>query len=303
MPLVQTRGAASAQGFGEFAQSGIVVKVNGSPVSTDTYIYNNSNTVNTIQVVGGDKEITFSLWGAAGGNGGYGTQPGSGAGGFTKGTITLQNNITYYLYVGQGGRKPSASNFGTGGSGGFPNGGYGTSGDATGAGGGGMTMLSAVTFSVGMSDGNIYLISGGGGGSTGYNGQAGAGGGSSGQNGTGSITGGTQAAGGTHNGAKLQGGNATGTQGIGGTDDGGGGGGGFYGGGGGTSDAFPGAGGSGYFNTSVVTSGSTTQGTGITTPNPDSDPTITAGGYANGQNDQLGVLVDGRDGLAKITFS
>lgn len=281
------------------ASGAITVNVNGSPATTGTYLYNNSNTVNTITVTGGTKAVTFTLWGAAGGNGSYSTSGSSGAGGFAKGTVTLQPGTTYYLYVGEGGFGPSTASYGAGGLGGWPNGGYGTSGDATGAGGGGMTMLSKAVFSTGMSDSDILLIAGAGGGSTGYAGAAGAGGGSNGQNGAVSSTGGTQSAGGTYNGAKLTGGNATGSR-TSGSDDGGGGGGGYYGGGGGTSDARPGAGGSGYYNSSLVTSATLTTGSTTTAPNPDS--TLQAG-YANGRADVGGSPAKGQSGLAYITFS
>lgn len=275
-----------------------IVQVNGSNVSSGTYIYNNGNSPNTVTVTGSTKPVTFSLWGAAGGNGSYSAGGSSGAGGFSKGTVILQPGTTYYLYVGQGGFGPLASGYGTGGLGGWPNGGYGTMGDASGAGGGGMTMLSTTTFSSGMSDANILLIAGAGGGSTGYAGAAGAGGGSTGQNSAGPANGGTQSAGGTYNGSKLTGGNATGSR-TSGLDDGGGGGGGYYGGGGGTSDANPGAGGSGYVNTSLVTSSTLTTGSTITAPNPDG--TLDSN-YANGRTDVGGSPANGRQGLAYITF-
>jgi hypothetical protein len=275
------------------------VLVNGSAVTTGTYIFNNSNTVNTIIVTGTNRAVTFSLWGAAGGNGAYPTDGSSGAGGFAKGTATLQVGTTYYLYVGQGGFGPDSYSYGNGGLGGWPNGGFGTMGDASGAGGGGMTMLSTALFSTGMSDSTILLIAGAGGGSTGYNGAAGAGGGSVGQNNSSSSTGGTQSAGGTFNGSRLTGGNATGSRTSGG-DDGGGGGGGYFGGGGGTSDARPGAGGSGYFNPSLINS--PTLITGSTTAAPNPDGTLNSN-FANGRIDVAGSPANGRAGLAYITFS
>jgi hypothetical protein len=273
------------------------VQLNGSAISSGTYIYNNSNTANTL-TVSGTGNVTIYLWGAAGGNGSYSAYGASGAGGYAQGVISLQAGTTYYVYVGEGGKGPTTASYGDGGLGGWPNGGYGTRGDASGAGGGGMTMLSKATFSTGMSDSNILLIAGGGGGSTGYSGQAGAGGGTTGQNGTGSITGGSQFAGGTYNGSKLQGGNATGSR-TSGTDDGGGGGGGFYGGGGGTSDARPGGGGSGYYNSSLITSQVLTQGTGTTAPDPNS---LLLSGYASGRTDVGGSPANGNNGLAYITF-
>lgn len=274
-----------------------VLELNGSEVEVSSYVYNNSNTANTIVVTGSPITVKFSLWGAAGGNGSYSNGPGTGSGGFVQGTITLPVG-TYYLYVGEGGKGPVSKNS-TGGLGGWPNGGFGTQGDATGAGGGGMTMLSSATFSTGMADSTIFLIAGASGGSTGYNGQSGVGGGTTGGNSINSAqpsTGGTQSAGGTNNGSKLQGGNATGQR-TSGTDDGGGGGGGYYGGGGGTSDANPGAGGSGYINTSVATNTTITQGGVPAAPDPDGR---LLSGYAVGEGDDNLIPKDGADGLAFI---
>jgi hypothetical protein len=284
------------------AAPGVVI-LNGSPISSGVYVYNNSsgfsNTANTLTVTGGPVVVTFRTWGAAGGNGAYGIGQSSGAGGYARGTVTLQPGTTYYLYVGEGGFGPSNKSFGTGGAGGWPNGGYGTTGDATGAGGGGMTMISKAVFSTGMSDSDILLIAGAGGGSTGYAGNAGAGGGSSGQNASaGPAVGGSQASGGTYNGAKLTGGNATGSR-TSGADDGGGGGGGYYGGGGGTSDANPGAGGSGYFNPSLISSSTLTTGSGATAPNPES---LLPGGYASGKADTTPTPQNGNPGVVYLTF-
>lgn len=273
------------------------VLLNGVEITSGAYAYNNANAANTITVTGA-VPVTFRIWGAAGGNGSYSASGSSGAGGFAKGTVSLEPGVTYYLYVGEGGRGPAAASFGNGGLGGWPNGGYGTMGDASGAGGGGMTMLSKTPFSTGMSDADILLIAGGGGGSTGYAGAAGAGGGSTGQNGAVSSTGGTQTAGGTYNGAKLAGGNATGSR-TSGSDDGGGGGGGYYGGGGGTSDARPGAGGSGYYNSLLVSGASLVASSGITAAAPDG---FLLTGYANGKSDVGGSPANGANGLVYITF-
>jgi len=273
-----------------------ILTLNGSEVSTTAYAYNNSNTANTITVSGGDVTARFTLWGAVGGNGSYANSIGTYGGGFAKGTVLLSPG-TYYLYVGEGGKGPSSSSFGNGGLGGWPNGGFGTSGDATGAGGGGMTMLSSATFNTSMSDSTIYLIAGASGGTTGYNGYSGGGGGLTGGNSDGGMTGGTQSVGGTHNGSKLQGGNATGTR-TSGTDDGGGGGGGYYGGGGGTSDANPGAGGSGFANSSYMTDVTLTTASGAN-GNVDPDGTLLSG-YATGDGDDSGSPTNGQNGLAYI---
>lgn len=219
---------------------------------TNSYIHHASEHVHTITVLT-TKNVTWYLWGAAGGSGMYGYNRHGGNGGLAYGTVSMQAGTTYYLYVGKAGGNviDQTSGYDHGGDAGWPNGGYGTMGDASGAGGGGMTMLSKAAFSTSMSDSDILLIAGGGGGTTGYLSSGGSGGGTTGEDNVSGITAGTQSAGGTYNGAKLQGGNATGSK-TSGSDDGGGGGGGYYGGGGGTSDAKPGAGGSGYINTSLV---------------------------------------------------
>lgn len=275
------------------------VFVDGSPVPSGTYIYNLANSARVI-TVGGATPVTFRIWGAAGGNGMYGTlATGSGAGGFAKGTVTLQPGTNYYLYIGEGG-KPTTAAGSVGGLGGWPNGGYGSMGDASGGGGGGMTMLSKAVFSVGMSDSDILLIAGAGGGSTGYAGQAGAGGGSTGQNSAAAgITGGSQSAGGTYNGAKLTGGNAVGPRTVSTADDGGGGGGGYYGGGGGTGDGKPAAGGSGYFNPTLVTSASLVASSGLVAADPDA---LLLAGYASGKSDSSSVSQTSNNGLVYITY-
>lgn len=276
------------------------VFLDGNLLTQDTYIFHTGFSPRQLQAVDGDVSVRLHLWGAAGGNGSYGTNGSSGAGGYVSGTITLLRNITYYLYVGQGGLGPSNKSYGVGGDGGWPNGGYGTSGDATGAGGGGMSMLSTALFSTSLPTSSIYMIAGGGGGSTGYSGAAGAGGGSSGQNNDDNdSTGGTQSSGGTYNGSYLQGGNATGSQSSG-SDDGGGGGGGYYGGGGGTSDAKPGSGGSGFINTSYVTFSQNMAGSYASAPDPEG---LLLGGYVSGKNDITNTPQNGQDGLAYITFN
>lgn len=274
------------------------VILNGVSISSGTYAYNNSNTVNTLTVTGGPVTVTVRAWGAAGGNGSYGAQT-SGAGGYARGTVTLQPGTTYYIYVGQGGFGPVSSS-GFGGLGGWPNGGYGSMGDASGAGGGGMTMLSKAIFSTGMSDSDILLIAGAGGGSTGYGANAGAGGGTTGQNSSSNTaTGGTQSVGGTTNGAKLTGGDGPGPRTSTSGNDDGGGGGGYYGGGSGSGDGQPGAGGSGYFNATLVSSSTLTAGSGATAPNPDS---LLPAGYASGKTDISGTPQNGNPGIVYLTF-
>ena len=201
--------------------------------------------------------VTWYLWGAAGGSGMYSTGRHAGNGGLTYATVAMQVG-TYYLYIGEGGEGTTSSSS-NGGLGGWPNGGYGGKGDASGAGAGGMTMLSTAVYATNMSDSTIIMIAGGGGGTTGYSGHGGHGGGQEGRDAsTGGTSagwgiGGTQSAGGAQNGAKLVGGNSPGSRTVSSANDDGGGGGGYYGGGAGLGDGKPGGGGSGYYNTSLTT--------------------------------------------------
>lgn len=296
--------AVNSVGIGPFSTESNQITTQSAPptlyvdgvafTSTGYLYYTGAARVLTVNVA---KTITVTMWGGAGGNGAYSGGSYAGAGGYTKGTVTLQPGQNYYLYVGQGGQRASSPSFGWGGTGGWPNGGYGTMGDASGSGGGGMSMLSRATFSVGMTDTQILMIAGGGGGTCGYAGNAGAGGGGDGQtSATQASVGGTQTTGGRYNGAKLMGGNASGQQ-YSGSDDGGGGGGGYYGGGGGTSDAYPGSGGSGYINTTYVTSGNTFAGNYGTPSNPNG---TLPSGYANGKIDIGGQTQDGNNGIVYI---
>mgnify|MGYP003114345187 CR=1 FL=1 len=292
---------------------------------TNSYIHHASEHVHTITVLH-TKNVTWYLWGAAGGGGIYSTLRHGGNGGLAYGTVEMQAGTTYYLYVGKAGGNvidltlSGISGYDLGGTAGWPNGGYGTMGDASGAGGGGMTMLSKAAFSTSMSDSDILLIAGGGGGTTGYFSSAGSGGGTTGEDAASGVTGGSQSAGGTYNGAKLQGGNATGNR-TSGSDDGGGGGGGYYGGGGGTSDAKPGAGGSGYINTTLVSNSafgtSSTQafsGSFNTRINPpdvnniwsnsmDTTQTSNTAVYARGGLSKHTNELDGGNGFAYITIA
>ena len=297
MPLLSTRGAASAKGFGLTASSGSVLLINGTPQLTNTYLYYTTSNPYTLTVSAGQLTFDLYLWGASGGANDYSGDVFSGAGGGALANLTLFSGTTYYLYIGQGGRPPTSTS-GTGGVGGWPNGGDGTQGDASGAGGGGMTMFSRGVYSISLPVADIFLIAGAGGGCTGYNGSAGAGGGTDGQgalNFGGQIVGGSQTQGGQYNGDYLKGGNATRTSA---SDDGGGGGGGFYGGGGGTSDAKPAAGGSGYGSPSLTNSFTLYAGNSATAPTIGG---VLLSGYASGKSS--GTRQVGSDGLAYIKLT
>lgn len=222
------------------------------------YVRHGGEWAHSITVGATNVTVTFYLWGAAGGVGKYNAGYHSGNGALCYATTTLQVGTTYYLYIGEAGGGTNAGN-GDGGDAGWPNGGFGVKGDASGAGGGGMTMLSKATFATGMSDSDILMIAAGGGGTCGYAGHGGSGGGATGDSASATTAssgvGGSQSAGGASNGAKLQGGSPTGgSQTVSNSNDSSGGGGGYYGGGAGSGDGKPAGGGSSYYNTSLTTS-------------------------------------------------
>lgn len=224
--------------------------------NSQTFTYTGSE--QTFVVPAGVTQMTFKIWGAGGGSGTYSSY-GGGAGGYTEASVSTTPGQTLVLIVGDGG-KYGASN-GNGGLGGWPGGGYGTRGDASGGGGGGYSGV----FITNHTHANSLLIAGGGGAGTGYR-YGGAGSGLNGNIGHNGGYGGTQAAGGTGSsgadGSALQGGNgdAYGLR-TSGSYDGGGGGGGYYGGEGGYSDAGGGGGGSGYVNATYL-QGTATRSTG-----------------------------------------
>lgn len=214
-------------------------------------------------------DIIVKMWGAAAG---FCIGPG-GAGGFTRGTISLTPNVNYKLIIGEAGKSPTGN---TG---------------RSGSGGGGGTAFTS-------EDLTPILVAGGGGGVAGARSTLClAGGGLTGQlaeslayGQPGTQTGpGVGGAGGRRTGSPgsgRNGGNGSGTWGIaaqggrgfgnggaglydGGDAGAGGGGGGYYGGGGGGGDAgaFPGGGGSGYINTLLVIDGLTEIGVGSTPAN------------------------------------
>lgn len=213
----------------------------------------------------------FEAWGAQGGNGYNSSSYTStgGKGGYSYATVKVSTATKYYIVVGgQGTTATSTSTY----AGGYNGGG---SGYYYSGGGGGATHIATATGTLSSLSGNtgkIVMVAGGGGGgyyySTSYYKSGAVGGGSSGANANGgyygyTITGGTNSAAGTNsysssaNGAFGQGGNHIGTSST--YRYSGGGGGGYYGGAGGGRRA-PGAGGSGYVNTSLVMGGSTTAG-------------------------------------------
>lgn len=233
-----------------------------------------------------DGSIVLTAWGAGGGgpaDSAGGPTPagaGGGGGGFAKGTLAVLAGDVLTVQVGQGGGGGNDSLAPNRAGGGYPDGGpasYSTSsaGHSPGSGGGSTRIYK---------NGVLIMVAGGGGGSGTADG--GAGGGTSGDAdpGGGGATGGTQSAGGLGrtdptyaggNGSFLQGGQGWVTIGF----SGGGGGGGYYGGGGGGTTnlgvTYGGAGGSGYVNTSYLTSTTLTDGSTNTAAGK-ADPTYSA---------------------------
>ena len=206
---------------------------------TTTTDYSYTSAVQTATLKAGTHKL--EVWGAQGGA--YNSYVG-GNGGYSKGTLTLTEDTTAYVYV--GGYPGTAKTAGF-------NGGSGT-GNYGGGGGG------ASDIRIGTDSLYARVIVAGGGGGAGYSSSTGgAGGGTSGVTGSGSGTyahggGGTQTSGGTS--ANTSGAGTFGTGGGSTSINGGGGGGGWYGGGhgqGGSNDS-AGGGGSGYVYTSSTAS-------------------------------------------------
>ena len=182
-------------------------------------------------------KYVLECWGAQGGNGCTGNSYKGGAGGYSKGTLTLAKTETLYIYVGGQGVSAAASGNGNIREGGFNGGGSGRDWGSTGHGGGGGGGASDIRI---ITD-NFYarvIVAGAGGGAS-DNGAGGAGGGTSGissSSSAGTATGGSgfgQAAASSYTSGEC-----------------GGGGGGRYGGYGGSSENYSGGGGSGYVYTS-----------------------------------------------------
>jgi hypothetical protein len=240
---------------------------------------------------------TLEVWGAQGGGGAncFGT---GGAGGYSKGNVTLTAGQVIHIGVGQAGFKSSSATA-------YNGGGAGNPGDPGYTGGGATHMATAggVLASLSGNQNSVLLVAGGGGGAAGgtcvcqYQGNGGAGGGTTGVSGTCSGndcgyrpagSGGTQNAGGTSQSASVASGfglGATSSTNTGDCIQGGGGGGGWYGGGAGGHAGGGGGGGSGYVAAALTVTQVTAGNASM--PNP-------AGGNMTGR---LG------DGIAKITWS
>jgi len=275
-------------GSGSVASGGYIYQVGGASFSGQVFSTQGASTYTVPS--SGVSSITVKMWGGGGGGGETGGGAGGGAG-YVEGTIAVNANESFSVYIGGGGG--AGGNNAGGGGGAFTNltrntgsvrmmlaggGGGGGAQDATSDGGGGGNTGNSIT-------GNGVAASGSNGGGGGTQSAGGAGGTSTcnGEAGA-SLAGGRGAsalisicnfaaggAAGTNTGAS---GGAAGSVFLGGTMyGGGGGGGGYFGGGGGGSSATRGGGGGGgssYINTGVVTSGATEPGSG-TVPGNDTD--------------------------------
>ena len=227
-------------------------------------------------------------------------------------TIAVQPGQAYTVVVGEGGKQGTDN----GGDGGWPNGGYGTKGDASGPGGGGLTGVFASEYGSDWERADPIVIAGSGGGG-GYQ-PGGAGGGENGNNGGGGSTNGaTQTHGGRGgqgvDGEYLRGGDGDqrgeqNSQAL----DGGGGGAGYFGGEGGCSDAGGGSGGSGFCDTSFSSACTTSIAENGHSVNdgPNSPPGAGELGYiagcgegrrANGGNGCVSVSWDGDSNQLEVS--
>jgi hypothetical protein len=168
------------------------------PLTTQGFGYV-SDATQSFTVPDGVTSLKIKMWGPGGGSGNYAGANGGGPGGYSTGLLSVTPGEVLTLVVGSGG-GPTVSPSGNGGVGGWPGGGFGSRGDASGAGGGGFTGV----FAGSMTQANALMIAGGGGGATGYSGGNGAG------------AGGGLVAGGSTSGTSVNG--RGGTQGFGGAD-------------------------------------------------------------------------------------
>lgn len=264
-------------------------------------------------------KITAKLWGGAGNGGWYGGGRWGGGGGYTIIEYPLSPGDLITVMVAQGG--PFTGHY-TNSPGGWPDGGSGAYGDATGGGSGGSSRV--------FINDVLIAVAGGGGSAAGYSAWGGSGGGLSGvDSGNGLGRPGTQTAAGLAGGAPglypednattgatywENGGGPityatrfkrTGGHGgpLGGSTggDGGAGGGGYYGGAGGSGDAIAGGGGSGFAHPNAISANLATGTGGGGDPPGMSDPVYPGNGVARGTASNTNL--PGGNGFIHITLS
>jgi len=277
-----------------------------------TYKYVSTASTYSILIPPSDSfKCRIKLLAAGGGGGAYALNQGSsGAGGFTIYEFDTANYIGQWLYfkIGQGGVGGTLGSYA--GTGGYPNGGRGISGDTYPGGGGGRTEVR-----IGSSSGTLLAVAGGGGGGSGYSTNGlGGGGGNTGQDGVYTGSGGKQNAGGLSNpnpGVELitQAGylvgagpsiNITSSN-----YDCGGGGDGYYGGGCSGGDGRTSGGGSGYVNNTFTgyIIGTTYVANGVNIPSIASSDSDFSGGYGVGRAGVAsGTALTGGNGKVVIEF-
>jgi len=283
-------GFARQEAWAIVATGGTISTVTVNGVQCRVHQFEASGAITNFVVTQGGGPVTVVMWGGGGG----GTLGVGGAGGYSKGTISLAAGQELKVLVGKGGQGERVSALG-----GWPNGGNAgnTRAGCYGAGGGGR---SAVTTSNG-----VDLIVAGGGGAAGAHDVSstcgGAGGGANGQDAPASAwystagKGGTQTAGGSGGsagglaGSSHQGGNGDAWNGTGGGD-------GYYGGGAGD-DHQGGGGGSGYIGGSGVCNATTTAGA-YQVPAGTTDSLYRASAGCGGCS-----LLDGSNGLVIVRYA
>jgi hypothetical protein len=251
------------------------------PAPTLKYTFDYTGTIQTVTIpASSTNKCRLKILGAGGGQGLYNGGGSSGAGGYTIYEFYTTNYIgqTLYITVGQGGE--GGTNGVKAGTSGWPDGGWGISGNTYPGAGGGRSDVR-----IGSSSGTILAVAGGGGGGSGYSTNGlGAGGGTIGQDGGYASTGGTQTSGGVSapspptlfsQAGFLQGAGATTTI----T-------GGYYGGGCAGGDGRTSGGGSGYINSSFPAIGATIivpDSTGMAISASASSDSDFSGGYGVGR--------------------
>jgi len=318
MPLSTAANATDCLIFSISGESGrlyLVQVINNFqfiPAPVFKYTFDYTGTVQTVTIPASSTNICrLKILGAGGGQGLYNGGGSSGAGGYTIYEFNTSNYIgqTLYIIVGQGGEGGIyGSRAGTSG---YPDGGWGISGDTYPGAGGGRSDVR-----IGSPSGTILAIAGGGGGGSGYSTNGlGAGGGTTGQNGVLAGTGGTQSAGGVSasgyptqfaQAGFLQGAGATVTI-TGQTYDCGGGGGGYYGGGCSGGDGRTSGGGSGYINNSFPGKTSTIivpDSTGVSISASAASDSDFSGGYGVGRaGGSSGTGLRGGNGRVIVEFN
>ena len=307
-PLSISLNPVSSSGTNSGTSSGTVAIVKGAGnVTSGQERWNTSSLANTGSfTLANEAEVTFEVWGAAGGSE-TNIYPALGGGGeYRKATFTLAPGTYYYLCGAGGGcGDTTAYRVGTGGFGGggvgstnnssitgtsataFGNGGYNGAANYSSANSGGGGGLTGIFTSATPSQSSALIVAGGGGGA-GYNGAAGLPGGDT------SSRSGTASSGGiapanAEDGAAGKGGASN--------TFGGGGGGGYWGGaGGGSSTNSPGGGGGRGYTDGAGFNTTTTAGSGNTPGGKSSANYVSGYGASNGS-----VWTSGGGGLIAIS--